>query len=166
MELHSDEAAVDVDTGADLEKLAKSVVPVRLRPFIASRQTEADPMSLIGLSPETLSTQASQLRDAGHGPLVTYSRKVFLPLTQLCRDTCHYCTFAKTPRRAGRPFMTVDEVLATAAAGAKLGCKEALFTLGEKPERRYNVASAWLADAGYETTLHYLAHVAATVRAA
>ena len=164
MELHSDEAAVDVDTGADLEKLAKSVVPVRLRPFIASRQTEADPMSLIGLSPETLSTQASQLRDAGHGPLVTYSRKVFLPLTQLCRDTCHYCTFAKTPRRAGRPFMTVDEVLATAAAGAKLGCKEALFTLGEKPERRYNVASAWLADAGYETTLHYLAHVAATVR--
>jgi FO synthase len=163
-ELHCDEAALDVDTVVDLERLAKSGAPVRLRPFIAPPPTEADPMSLIGLSPETLSARASHLRDAGHGPLVTYSRKVFLPLTQLCRDSCHYCTFAKTPRRAGRPFMAVDEVLATAAAGAKLGCKEALFTLGEKPELRYNIASAWLAEAGYETTLHYLAHVAAAVR--
>jgi len=95
---------------------------------------------------------------------VSYSRKVFLPLTHLCRDSCHYCTFAKPPRRAGHPFMSVDEAVATAAAGAKLGCKEALFTLGEKPEMRYNVASAWLAEAGFETTLHYVAHVAAAVR--
>jgi FO synthase len=165
-ELHSDEAAFDVDTVADLERLANSGVPVKLRPFIASRGPgpEPDPMSLIDLPTETLIARASRLRDEGHGALVTYSRKVFLPLTQLCRDTCHYCTFAKTPRRAGRPFMSVDEAVATAAAGAKLGCKEALFTLGEKPEMRYNIASAWLAEAGFETTLHYLAHVAAAVR--
>jgi FO synthase len=163
-ELHSDEAAFDVDTVADLEKLARSVVPVRMRQFIASPGPDADPMSLIDLPPATLVARASHLRDEGHGALVTYSRKVFLPLTQLCRDSCHYCTFAKTPRRAGRPFMSVDEVVATAAAGAKLGCKEALFTLGEKPEMRYNIASAWLAEAGFETTLHYLAHVATAVR--
>jgi FO synthase len=163
-ELYSDEAAFDLDTVADLERLANCVVSARLRPFIASPQPEADPMSLIDLAPETLLGRASHLRDEGHGALVTYSRKVFLPLTQLCRDTCHYCTFAKTPRRVDHPFMSVDEAVATAAAGAKLGCKEALFTLGEKPELRYNIAQAWLAEAGFATTLHYVAHVAAAVR--
>lgn len=163
-ELYSDEAAFDLDIVADLERLANYVVSARLRPFIASPQPEADPMSLIDLAPETFLGRASHLRDEGHGALVTYSRKVFLPLTQLCRDTCHYCTFAKTPRRVDHPFMSVDEAVATAAAGAKLGCKEALFTLGEKPELRYNIAQAWLAEAGFATTLHYVAHVAAAVR--
>ena len=121
-------------------------------------------MSLIDLPPEALTARASRLRDQGHGNLVTYSRKVFLPLTHLCRDSCHYCTFAKPPRRAGSPFMTVEEAVATAAEGAKRGCKEALFTLGEKPELRYNIAAAWLAEAGFATTLDYVAHVAATVR--
>jgi FO synthase len=163
-ELRCEEAAFDVDTVGDLQRLANSVVPARLRPFIASPQPEADPMSLIDLPPEALVARAAQLRDEGHGAFVSYSRKVFLPLTHLCRDSCHYCTFAKPPRRAGHPFMSVDEAVATAAAGAKLGCKEALFTLGEKPEMRYNIASAWLAEAGFETTLHYVAHVAAAVR--
>jgi FO synthase len=163
-ELHCDEAAFDVDTVADLEKLANGVAPVKLRPFLVLARPEADPTSLIDLPLETLIARASHLRDEGHGALVSYSRKVFLPLTQLCRDSCHYCTFAKAPRHVDRPFMSVDEAVATAAAGAKLGCKEALFTLGEKPEMRYNIAGAWLADAGFETTLHYLAHVAAAVR--
>ena len=164
-ELHCDEAAFDVDTAADLERLDTiGVVPARLRPFIALPGQEPDPMSLIDALPETLLARASRLRDAGHGTLVSYSRKVFLPLTQLCRDSCHYCTFAKPPRHAGTPFMSVDEAVATAAAGAQRGCKEALFTLGEKPELRYNVARTWLAEAGFETTLHYVAHVAAAVR--
>jgi FO synthase len=163
-ELSSAEAAFDVDTVEDLEILADSAMPARLRPFITSRVPETEPLSLADLPPEALVAQASRLRDAGHGTLVTYSRKVFLPLTQLCRDTCHYCTFAKTPRHIGQPFMSVDEAVATAAAGSKRGCKEALFTLGEKPELRYNVARAWLEQAGFESTLHYLAHVAARVR--
>ena len=108
--------------------------------------------------------RAAELRDRGHPKLVTYSRKVFLPLTQLCRDSCHYCTFAKAPRRLRSPYMTVDEAVAVASQGARLGCKEALFTLGEKPELRYRVARDWLAEHGFASTLHYLAEVAAAVR--
>jgi FO synthase len=124
-ELRSAEAAFDVDTVADLERLADSAVPARLRPFIASPGSEADPMSLIDLPPDTLVAQASHLRDEGHGALVTYSRKVFLPLTQLCRDSCHYCTFAKAPRRVARPFMSVDEAVATAEAARKRSLRSA-----------------------------------------
>jgi FO synthase len=166
-ELHSHDAAFDVDTVADLEELARASghsVPARLRPFIALREQEPDPMSLIDAPVETLLARASALRDGGHGPLVTYSRKVFLPLTQLCRDSCHYCTFAKAPRGVTQPYMSVEEAVATATAGAKRGCKEALFTLGEKPELRYNIARAWLDEAGFASTLHYVAHVAAAVR--
>jgi FO synthase len=76
---------------------------------------------------------ASSLRDLGHGTTVTYSRKVFIPLTMLCRDHCHYCTFAKPPAKLDKPFLTPDEVLAIARAGRRAGCKEALFTLGDKP---------------------------------
>lgn len=78
--------------------------------------------------------QASQCRDEGFGHVTTFSKKVFLPVTELCRDVCHYCTFAKAPSRLSAPFMTPDAVLAIARDGAALGCKEALFTLGEKPE--------------------------------
>ena len=165
VELHSPEAAFDVDTTSDLRRLSEGgQVPARLRPFIALMEQESDPMSLIETPIDTLLARASRLRDAGYGPLVTYSRKVFLPLTQLCRDICHYCTFAKTPRHVGQPFMSVEDVLATATQGARLGCKEALFTLGEKPELRYNVARAWLSEAGFKSTLHYVAHVAAITR--
>ncbi len=107
---------------------------------------------------------AAQMRDAAHGKLITYSRKVFLPLTQLCRDVCHYCTFAQTPKKIDAPYMSIEQVLEIARTAAGLGCKEALFTLGEKPELRYRVAREALAAMGFETTLEYLAHVARAVR--
>ncbi len=85
---------------------------------------------------------AESLTLAGFGETVTYSRKVFIPLTQLCRDVCHYCTFAKAPRRLKSAYLTADEVLAIARAGNAADCKEALFTLGDKPEERYAAARA------------------------
>src|SRR5678816_713120 len=99
---------------------------------------------------------ASHRRELGHGSTVTYSRKVFVPLTMLCRDHCHYCTFAKPPARLERPFLSPDEVVALAEAGRRLGCKEALFTLGDRPEERYPVARAWLDERGYRSTLEYV----------
>ena len=105
---------------------------------------------------QALMGTAARLRDEGHGNVVTYSRKVFIPLTQLCRDTCHYCTFAKTPRHAGRAYLSRDEVLRIARDGARAGCKEALFTLGDKPEARYPAARRELAALGYATTIAYL----------
>ncbi|HEY1491904.1 MAG TPA: 5-amino-6-(D-ribitylamino)uracil--L-tyrosine 4-hydroxyphenyl transferase CofH [Steroidobacteraceae bacterium] len=99
----------------------------------------------------------------GHGRVVTYSRKVFIPLTQLCRDVCHYCTFAKAPRALRAPYMSLAEVLAIARAGAEAGCKEALFTLGDKPELRYPAARRALEAMGFASTLSYLEHAAAEV---
>src|SRR5438552_15670711 len=93
---------------------------------------------------ERLLGHARHLRDLGHGTMVTYSRKVFVPLTMLCRAHCHYCTFAKPPAKVDRPFLSPDEVVAIAEAGRKAGCKEALFTLGDRPEDRYAVARQWL----------------------
>ena len=106
---------------------------------------------------------ARGMRDCYFGNNVTYSKKIFLPLTYLCRDVCHYCTFAKTPRRIENPYLSVEEVLSICDKGAKLGCQEALFTLGEKPELRYRVAREALAALGFETTLEYVAHVAEKV---
>ena len=106
---------------------------------------------------------ATRLRDLGHGETITYSRKVFVPLTMLCRDHCHYCTFAKPPAKLDAPFLTPDEVLAIARAGAEAGCKEALFTLGDRPEDRYEVARAWLDERGYDSTLDYVRAVAIRV---
>jgi FO synthase len=91
--------------------------------------------------------------------LVTYSPKVFVPLTKLCRDVCHYCTFARPPRRGERAYMSADEVLAVARAGAAAGCHEALFTLGDKPELRYRAAREELAELGCATTIEYLARM-------
>nr|WP_238995217.1 5-amino-6-(D-ribitylamino)uracil--L-tyrosine 4-hydroxyphenyl transferase CofH [Sphingomonas solaris] len=102
---------------------------------------------------------------AGHGALVTYSRKVFIPLTRLCRDVCHYCTFATTPREAGHLFLDRDEVLAIARAGVAAGCREALFTLGDRPEDRYPAARAALDAMGHASTLDYLGEMAALVLA-
>src|SRR5579859_6628426 len=111
----------------------------------------------------SLLTTASQLRDSVHHNRISYSRKVFIPLTQLCRDVCHYCTFAQPPKRGQRAYLNRDEVLAIARAGAEAGCKEALFTLGDKPERRYKVAARELAELGHATTLSYLAEMAELV---
>src|SRR3546814_14305838 len=97
------------------------------------------------------------------GPVVTYSRKVFIPLTTLCRDVCHYCTFAKAPRQIRSPYLSREEVLAIARAGAEAGCREALFTLGDRPEARYAAAREALAAMGYESTLAYLGAMAKAV---
>ncbi len=106
---------------------------------------------------------AAELRDRGFRNVLTYSRKVFIPLTHLCRDVCHYCTFAQTPKKIPAPYMSVDAVLASVRAGAEQGCKEALFTLGEKPELRYSVARKALQGMGFSSTLEYVAHVAERV---
>jgi FO synthase len=100
---------------------------------------------------------AGAARDEAHGRRVTFSPKVFIPLTMLCRDRCGYCTFAKAPARVTSPYLTPDEVLTIARAGQAAGCHEALFTLGEQPEERYPVARDWLAANGYGTTVEYLA---------
>ncbi len=105
---------------------------------------------------------AAAVRDAGHGPLISYSKKVFIPLTKLCRDFCHYCTFAQPPQRT-TAYLSPEQVLAIARAGAQAGCREALFTLGDKPELRYSAARDALAKLGHATTLDYLAAMAAMV---
>ena len=110
-----------------------------------------------------LSAVASTLRDEGFGTLVTYSKKVFIPLTHLCRDVCHYCTFAQTPSKLDAPYLALEQVLDVARHGAAMGCKEALFTLGEKPERRYRAAREWLGEHGHATTVDYLRHAAQAV---
>src|SRR5664280_2470704 len=114
-----------------------------------------------GADLDDLLSSAARVRDAGltaagRPGTVTYSRKVFIPLTHLCRDRCHYCTFATTPNRLAQPFLSVDEVLDIARQGAALGCKEALFTLGDRPEDRWPAARDWLDSRGYGSTLDYV----------
>jgi FO synthase len=123
----------------------------------------AEAFELVDEPWESLAAEARRLRELGHGRLVTYSPKVFIPLTKLCRDVCGYCTFARPPRRGQRAYMDEDEVLDVARAGAAVGCREALFTLGDKPELRYRVAREELAALGCSTTLEYLAHCARLV---
>src|SRR3989442_6582252 len=120
-------------------------------------------MELMAGPLDELCAEARALRNEGHGHLVPYSPKVFIPLTKLCRDVCHYCTFARPPRRGETAYMTIDEVLAVARAGAAAGCTEALFTLGDKPELRYGAARDELARLGHETTLAYLEQAAKAV---
>ena len=135
-----------------------------LESFLEQRPTVAEALALAGVTDMQKLTQlAGRLRDQGHGNLVSYSRKIFIPLTKLCRDFCHYCTFAQPPSQQRRGFMTPDEVLALVRQGEAAGCKEALFTLGDKPELRYRAAREELADLGHETTLSYLAEIAGRV---
>lgn len=106
---------------------------------------------------------AGLIRDDGHGALISYSPKVFIPLTQLCRNVCHYCTFATAPKRGGSLFLSVEQALEIARAGAEAGCHEVLFTLGDKPELRYPQVRKALTALGHDTTLGYLAEVARRV---
>ena len=108
----------------------------------------------------TLVRIAARLRDDSHGDLISYSRKVFIPLTKLCRDVCHYCTFAHPPRKGERAYLSPDEVLEIAEQGRAAGCHEALFTLGDKPELRYRMAADELAAMAHASTLEYLADMA------
>ena len=126
--------------------------------------SEAQALALAD-EPDTakLADAAATLRDRGFRNVVTYSRKVFIPLTHLCRDVCHYCTFAEVPRKVQAPYMSLDQVLEVARNGAAMGCKEALFTLGEKPELRYKAAREALAEMGFDSTLDYLLHCAEAV---
>ena len=135
------------------------------KPLLSSQPlTPAEALALAEC-PDTaaLANLACTLRDQHHGKLITYSRKVFIPLTHLCRDVCHYCTFARTPKRIEQPYMSIDQVLELCHAGAKAGCQEALFTLGEKPELRFQAARDGLQQLGFATTLDYVTEVAGRV---
>ena len=110
-----------------------------------------------------LMRQARLIRDKTFGSRVTYSPKVFIPLTMLCRDKCGYCTFAQPPAKLENPYLLAEQVLAIAKQGAKAGCHEALFTLGERPELRYEVARDWLKQNNYDSTVHYLHDMAQLV---
>ena len=121
-----------------------------------ARLTDSEALTLADFTDtRALADVASVLRDQGFQNTVTYSRKVFIPLTHLCRDVCHYCTFAQVPRKVMAPYMSIEEVLDVARHGAAMGCKEALFTR-EKPELRYKAARDALAEMGYESTTDYL----------
>ena len=143
---------------------------VGLKAILAAARAGSAPEAQAALALERCSAQqllpaAQAVTLAGFGRVVTYSRKVFIPLTQLCRDVCHYCTFARTPRHLAQPYLSLDQVLEIARAGAAAGCREALFTLGDKPELRYPAARRALAGFGFATTLEYLAHCARRVHA-
>ena len=118
---------------------------------------------LVSAPLDQLLAEARAVRDATHGTRITFSPKVFIPLTMLCRDKCGYCTFAQPPARLEKPYMTADEILAIARQGARTGCHEALFTLGERPELRYEVAANWLREHGFDSTIHYLHDMAKLV---
>lgn len=134
------------------------------RQHAAPGLSEAEALALAGFSDTSdLVKAAGDLRDQAHGNIVTYSRKIFIPLTKLCRDVCHYCTFAQTPRHIAQPFLSADDVVALCEQGAAAGCQEALFTLGEKPELRYRVAREALTQLGHATTLEYVRAVAERV---
>jgi FO synthase len=129
---------------------ATSSIPRREEAYELARLAHADPTPAM--------RAAAGIRDREYGPRITYSRKVFIPLTMLCRDNCGYCTFAHPPREGERAYLTEDEVFRIARAGAAAGCKEALFTLGDKPEKRYPEARRELAEMGFSSTIEYLAH--------
>jgi len=120
-------------------------------------------VDLLSMDSRALLIQAAELRDSYFGKRITYSPKVFIPLTKLCRDRCGYCTFAQPPARVPSPYLDPDQVLAIAHHGALHGCLEALFTLGERPEMRYPSARAWLEEHGFASTTEYLAAMCAMV---
>jgi FO synthase len=134
----------------------------RARDGVALDAVEAETaLQARGSDLEDLCASAARVRDAGLAAagrpgVITYSKKVFIPLTRLCRDRCHYCTFVTTPNRVHAPYLSVAEVVEIAQAGRALGCKEALFTLGDRPEARWSQAADWLEEAGYASTLDYV----------
>lgn len=109
---------------------------------------------------DVLMARARLIRDGHYGANVTFSPKVFIPVTQMCRDVCHYCTFAKTPSQLSSLYLEIEDILKTVEEGARAGCREVLLTLGEKPERRYRAAREWLAARGFVSTVDYVAEVA------
>jgi FO synthase len=137
---------------SDLDALTRGV----LRDEAMPEDEAASLVDITGDGITALCAAASKLRDKGKGRTVTFSPKVFIPLTMLCRDFCGYCTFRQDPKSAGDLYMSPEQILKVARAGQALGCTEALFTLGERPEQRYPEAKEWLVQRGYQTTLEYL----------
>lgn len=134
--------------------------------YIDQRPTDQQALALADWhDTAALMAVAQTVRDHGFHNLMTYSRKVFIPVTQLCRNVCHYCTFAKTPRALTNIYMTKEQVLEAARQGEAMGCKEALFTLGERPELRYREAREFLRNSGFSSTLEYVADLARAVHA-
>ena len=146
-------------------KMPDSCTPINdvlLKAKMGSDLTTSDAFSLVAADlgdTQDMCTVAGWMRDQVKGNIITFSPKVFIPLTHLCRDFCGYCTFRKNPQQAGDDlFMTAEQILQVANAGAAMGCTEALFTLGERPEQRYPEAREWLKYRGFKTTLEYLAY--------
>ena len=167
---------LDIDTPADIECLRKilardpdlaphtrRVLRTQDMRFAPRLPAAPEVLSWADLPSSALAERARAIRDEAFGTVVTYSRKVFLPITHLCRDVCHYCTFAQTPRRLDAPYMSEAQVLEVARQGAAMGCKEALFTLGDQPELRYRAARDALDALGFASTLDYVRHLAARV---
>ena len=154
MTLHAREIARAVARA----EAGKSIDVTEAEALLEARGAELDRLLVVARR-----VRDAGLADAGRGDVITYSRKVFIPLTRLCRDRCHYCTFATVPRMLESAFLGPDEVLAIARDGAALGCKEALFTLGDRPEDRWPEARAWLEEAGYGSTLEYVRAMAIRV---
>src|SRR3954469_20377476 len=125
--------------------------------MMSGRRVSVMGEDLLQVPLDELMARARAVRDRTTGTRVTWSPKVFIPLTELCRDRCGYCTFAKAPAHLAAPYLSPEQVLDIARAGAAAGCTEALFTLGERPELRYPSARAWLDDHGYDDTVGYLA---------
>src|SRR5215467_15247642 len=142
-------AEIDVPSGVDTA-LERGIEGCGLSRADALRLMEEGPI-------EALLETAAALRDRFKGRTASYSKKVFIPLTHLCRDYCGYCTFRADPQAGVQPYMLPDEVLAVAEAGRRAGCKEALFSLGDKPERVFPEAKEFLKKLGFQTTLEYLA---------
>ncbi len=155
--LEQDDASSGIP-GAVQEALDAALQGDELSPEDCFTLVESDTADLAHLC-----RAASIIRDRGRGRDVTFSPKVFIPLTHLCRDFCGYCTFRQSPDQTSRLYMTPAEVLDIAAKGAELGCTEALFTLGERPEQRYPEAGEWLNTHGFKTTLDYLGYVSKLV---
>src|SRR5271170_7149881 len=130
---------------------------------MTSTRRAATHSELLAAPIDSLADAAYQRAREANGYVVTYSPKVFIPLTKLCRDRCGYCTFAQAPAHVAAPYLSLDEVMAIAVAGRDAGCTEALFTLGERPELRYDEAARWLAARGYRSTVDYVATAAQMV---
>ncbi|KRF18916.1 2-phospho-L-lactate guanylyltransferase [Nocardioides sp. Soil797] len=167
--------------------MTEHVTPQQIRRALARAERgaaldEAEATALLaatGVQLDALCAAAARVRDAGlvaagRPGVITYSPKVFIPITKLCRDRCHYCTFVETPQQGKRqaageggsdwaPFLSPDEILEIAAEGAKLGCLEALFTLGDRPEDRWPEAREWLDSRGYDSTIAYIRAMAVRV---
>lgn len=148
----------EVERAVTRAENAKSIDVAEATALLSARGEQLDRLMAVARR-----VRDAGLADAGRPGVVTYSRKVFIPLTRLCRDRCHYCTFVTVPGKLEAPFLSPDEVLEIARQGAAMGCKEALFTLGDRPEDRWPEAKEWLAEAGYDSTLEYVRAMAIRV---